>query len=103
MAHTPGDAGPGEVGLERGAVARALLGVAGDLLRATVAAGVGIDRHDLDTVGRGGRQDDRRAPLEAADLDDPAAARAAGSSVVQAAALVVGHPPLDLRRKGQGI
>jgi len=67
------DAGAAKVALEGLAVRVPRLGVAHDLARPAVVAGVRIDRDHLRPLLRRRRQDDRRAAVVAADLDDPPA------------------------------
>ena len=104
VADPVGDAGTGEVPLERFTVVSGLGGVAAELLRAAVIAGVRIDGHDLRTPRRGSCQHDRRAPSEAADLHDPPAFGAASCGREQPPSLVVRHPSFDvLGRRQRGV
>ena len=85
VTHPIAHPGGGEVGGERLVVEVGLGFEAGDLLRASVVAGMRIDRNDLDAGIGGGGEHDRRPSAETPDLDDPATCRAPRRRLVQSA------------------
>ena len=94
-----------QVGQERLVVGLALGRGAVDLPRPAVVARMRVDRDDLDAVGRGAGEHDRRAAPVGADLDHHRRGAQLARARPQARRLGVGHPALDaahrLERRGK--
>ncbi len=91
-----GHSGAFEVGEEHRVIVGCGVGVAVDLLRSAIVAGMGIDGDHRDVGSGSAGEDDRRTALKAADLDDGALRSAAAGGVVERCCLARRHPPLDV-------
>jgi hypothetical protein len=94
--HAPVHPGPLQVGQEDLVVGLSALGLGGDLLRPAIAAGVRVDRDDLDPRGGRPAQDDRRPSAKGADLDDLGGRAEGPGGVPEPARLPLAQPALHV-------
>lgn len=103
MIHPLGDTGPAQVLPERLVISLPLFPHAANLARTAVFAIVRVDRHHRHARPGCERQDDRRSPLVAPDLNNARAGPERPHSFVKHSRLIIGEPAVHPADPGEHI